>query len=123
MHFSDICLVSARVAELSAFYTKVFKVESSGNDIHTVLSLRGVQIIIYNKKAAEFDGAHFENAGTGMLCIGFDVDNVDAEHLRLRNLGVDILSAPTTWPWGARSFRFRDPDGNMLIFRTWLENH
>jgi uncharacterized glyoxalase superfamily protein PhnB len=27
----------------------------------------------------------------------------------------------TTHPWGARSFQFRDPDGNIINFRTVLE--
>jgi len=28
------------------------------------------------------------------------------------------LNEPTTHSWGARSFQFRDPDGNILNFRT-----
>ena len=50
--------------------------------------------------------------------IGFNIGDVDAEYNRLLPLGVEMLNKPTTHPWGARSVQFRDPDGNILNFRT-----
>lgn len=50
------------------------------------------------------------------VIIEFMVDDVDAEHRRLQNLGVEIVTAPTTMPWGNRSLLFRDPDGNLVNF-------
>jgi predicted enzyme related to lactoylglutathione lyase len=50
--------------------------------------------------------------------IEFLVDDVDAEHEKLQKLGVEIVTAPTTMPWGNRSLLFRDPDGNLVNFFT-----
>jgi len=41
-----------------------------------------------------------------------------AEYKRLLSLGAQMLNEPTTHPWGARSFQIKDPDGNILNFRT-----
>jgi catechol 2,3-dioxygenase-like lactoylglutathione lyase family enzyme len=52
--------------------------------------------------------------GTGGFTLGLQVDDVDAEHARLVALGVPIVKPPETYPWGARSVWFRDPDGNLV---------
>jgi catechol 2,3-dioxygenase-like lactoylglutathione lyase family enzyme len=42
---------------------------------------------------------------------------VDAEYQKLAEALRDfIVQAPTTMPWGNRSFLFRDPDGNLVNF-------
>ena len=46
----------------------------------------------------------------------FNVDDVDAEYKRLLSQGAQMLNKPTTHPRGARSFQFKDPDGNILNF-------
>ncbi len=50
--------------------------------------------------------------------IGYNVADVDAEYQRLKLLNVDFVTIPTTWPWSARSVHFRDPDGNIICFRS-----
>lgn len=45
----------------------------------------------------------------------FAVDDVDAEHERLRSRGVVFLAPPVDRPgWGERTAHFRDPDGNLI---------
>jgi catechol 2,3-dioxygenase-like lactoylglutathione lyase family enzyme len=46
----------------------------------------------------------------GGLQVAVQVDDVDAEHARLKGRGVKV-SEPVTEPWGERSFTFTDPDG------------
>ena len=46
----------------------------------------------------------------------FEMEDVDAEYERLKALDVEFVMLPTTHPWGARSFWFRDPDGNVVDF-------
>ena len=48
----------------------------------------------------------------------FIVDDVDAEYDRLREQVVDIVTEPTTMPWGNRALLFRDPDGNLVNLFT-----
>jgi predicted enzyme related to lactoylglutathione lyase len=48
------------------------------------------------------------------VIVEFRVDDVDAEHARLRPLVSEWVQEPTTMPWGNRSVLFRDPDGNLV---------
>jgi lactoylglutathione lyase len=46
--------------------------------------------------------------------IAFFVDHVDTEHLRLKQMGVEVLCEPTDRPWGERTLHVSDPDGNVV---------
>ena len=59
-----------------------------------------------------------KDAGCGGFTMGFEVQDVDAEYDRLKTMGIEFVIRPTTHPWGARSFWFRDPDGNIVDFYT-----
>lgn len=50
----------------------------------------------------------------------FAVDDVDAEYERLLAAGVEIASAPVTYPWGWRAIGFKDPDGNNIDFVAYV---
>lgn len=47
--------------------------------------------------------------------IAFQTDSASALALRLKNLGARITQPPRTDPWGSRSLRFADPDGNEFL--------
>jgi catechol 2,3-dioxygenase-like lactoylglutathione lyase family enzyme len=46
----------------------------------------------------------------GGMHVAVQVDDVDAEHARLRSLGVEVSDLHDA-PWGERNFCFDDPDG------------
>ncbi|MEQ9003573.1 MAG: VOC family protein [Pseudomonadales bacterium] len=48
---------------------------------------------------------------TGM---GFDVDDLEAEHARLVTQGVQFTMPPTRQPWGGFMALMQDPDGNVF---------
>ena len=52
------------------------------------------------------------------VLIEFLVDDVDAVHRNLTGFVADVVTEPTTMPWGNRSLLFRDPDGNLVNFFT-----
>jgi len=120
IRFTDICFITEDVMRLRAFYENVFGGEAQGDEIHSGLNAGGVAFVFDNVAGVKEDSAfHYVEAGcANNVIIGFDVDDVDAEYRRLWTLGVRMLCEPTTHPWGARSFQFRDPDGNILNFRT-----
>ncbi len=122
MTYSDLCLITEDVLRLARFYEVVFETKAEENETHSGLNFAGTGISIYKKQAAiETMGFRFpDHAGTGYTILGFNVADVDAEYERLKNLnlGIDFIGAPTSRPWGARSFHFRDPAGNLLCFRT-----
>jgi uncharacterized glyoxalase superfamily protein PhnB len=49
--------------------------------------------------------------------VGHDLDGLFA---KLAARGVDVVSPPTTQPWGLRDFRIRDPDGNLFLYAGYL---
>lgn len=49
---------------------------------------------------------------TGII---FQTDSVEAFELRLRHAGARITQPPENQPWGGRTVRFTDPDGNEFV--------
>lgn len=93
-------------------------VKADINDIHTQIAVEGGGITIYSKEAAEKDmGFNFDKySGVGMTKITFLVKDIELEYERLKSMNAEIIIPPTTYPWGARSMHFRDPEGNIVCF-------
>lgn len=120
MQFTDICLLTEDVSHLAHFYEELLHVKSYGDDVHANLTLGAFELNLYALRAAQ-DDMKFDFStycGTGKLTVGFQVKDVDAEYERLKALGVHFVTQPKTYPWGARSVHFRDPDGNIVCFRS-----
>jgi catechol 2,3-dioxygenase-like lactoylglutathione lyase family enzyme len=117
MKFVGICLVTNNVPEMVDFYTKVLGVKAEGDDVHAVLDTDGAGIAIFSTEGMESMAPRsVQGAGCGNFTTMFEVEDVDAEYERLKALDVEFVMLPTTHPWGARSFWFRDPDGNIVDF-------
>jgi predicted enzyme related to lactoylglutathione lyase len=118
--FTDVCFITNDVLRLRAFYEAVFGEKAEGDEIHSGISINGLTIVFDHVDIAEENQTfrYVEAGGANNVIIGFNVDDVDAEYNRLLPLGAVMLNEPTTHPWGARSFQFRDPDGNILNFRS-----
>ncbi len=119
-HFTDVCFISNNVPRLRRFYENVFGRKAEGDEIHSGLKLEGLALIFDHVDIANENPTfrYVAAGGANNVIVGFNVDDVDAEYKRLVSLGVEMLNEPTTHPWGARSFQFRDPDGNILNFRS-----
>lgn len=120
-HFTDVCLITEDVLRLRSFYELVFGGEAEGDEIHSSLVINGLTLTFDYSVTLQENPAfsYVTGGGANNIIIGFNVDNVDAEYQRLLLLDVEMLNQPTTHPWGARSFQFKDPDGNILNFRCW----
>ena len=105
---------------LRAFYEAVFNTKAEGDDTHSSLRAGGVGIVIASVDLPRIAPAfHFVSAqSSNNTVVSFGVGDVDAEFERLSSLGAEMLNPPTTHPWGARSFQFKDPDGNILNFHS-----
>jgi len=120
MQFSDICFITEDVLKMRTFYEAVFGVKAEGDAYHSVLFIGNLALTLdcatllkENHSFAYVSGKSSDNT---IIC--FQADDIDAEYQRLLTLGAEMLNQPTTHPWGARSFQFRDPDGNILNFRS-----
>ncbi len=120
MRFDGICLITEDVPRLAAFYARILHSPAEGDDVHCEVRTEGGGLAIYSKAVAERDmGFRFDRYwGAGNLTIGFTVSDVDEECQALRALGVEFVAGPATYPWGASAVHFRDPDGNIVCFRS-----
>lgn len=120
MIFSDIGLITEDVTALTRFYEDILQTKAEGDHIHATIETKGTGLAIYLKQAAESDMKFdFSNYwGSGNFTLGFNVEDVDKEYERLKALDVEFITVPTTYPWGARAVHFRDPDGNIICFRS-----
>ena len=48
------------------------------------------------------------------VIVEFLVEDVDAAGEELRGWLEDVVTEPTTMPWGNRALLFRDPDGHLV---------
>ena len=114
--FTDVCFITNDVLRLRAFYETVFGGKTKGDEWHSTLAVGGLGIVFLLEKNSDF---YYEYAkGANNTILSFNVDDADAEYQRLLSLGIAPHNKPTTHPWGARSFQFKDPDGNILNFRS-----
>jgi len=123
--FTDVCLISDDVPALVKFYETVFGVKAAedGDEIHSGVCVGGLNLSIDSSQLVKNSAFHYVSGKSGdNVIIGFNVDDVDKEYARLKTLGVAMLNEPTSHPWGARSFQFRDLDGNILNFRSFIKD-
>ncbi|MFT3738774.1 MAG: VOC family protein [Breznakibacter sp.] len=59
--------------------------------------------------------------GRKQATINFQVEDVDAEYLKLKRQGVDITMDIADRPWGDRSFGFADPMGNIVYIYSFAD--
>jgi catechol 2,3-dioxygenase-like lactoylglutathione lyase family enzyme len=117
MRFNGICLVTYDVARLRDFYMSILQVEAEGDDTFTMLSTQGVALSIFTEEGMErIAPGSMQNSGLGRYTLEFEVEDVDKEYERLKELDVVFVKLPTTQAWGRHSIWFRDPEGNIINF-------
>lgn len=67
-----------------------------------------------------FQPASAAGSADGLLVV-FTVDDIDAEHDRLRTEGVQIVTPIETEPWGERFFQMADPNGVIYQLVQWVD--
>ena len=117
MIFAGICIITENVSRLAAFYEKVLQTTAEGNDTHTMLNIEGASMAIFSKTGME----NMVKGSTKYTCnsssvLMFEVEDTDAEYQRLKEINVEFIMLPTTYPWGTRALWFKDPDGNVVDF-------
>jgi len=119
MNLKQSRLVTEDVQRLTRFYETVTgakaEVLSSGYVKFQRNPCAGLAITATSTTRAYGDGvlAPSENRS---LILDFEVEDVDAHFVRLKDSVSDWVLEPTTMPWGNRAMLFRDPDGNLINF-------
>ncbi|HSU17374.1 VOC family protein [Longimicrobium sp.] len=60
--------------------------------------------------------------GAGISLMFTTRQDVDAIATRIKACGGSLVSEPADMPWGARAFRFRDPDGFAFAISSPVSN-
>jgi predicted enzyme related to lactoylglutathione lyase len=120
MKFVSTRVITADVKRLVTFYEMVTGITAVwGNDLFAEIPTAvGTLAIGSDKTVPLFGQGSAEPAGNRSAIIEFIVDDVDAEWERLRGHVSEVVTEPTTMPWGNRALLFRDPDGNLVNLFT-----
>jgi predicted enzyme related to lactoylglutathione lyase len=120
----SIRVITDDVDRLVTFYEQVTgtPAERATPDFAELRTPAGTLAIGSTRTVALFGAGSARPADNHTAIIEFLVEDVDAEHRRLRDVvgaaGGAFVNEPTTMPWGNRSLLFRDPDGNLVNYFT-----
>jgi predicted enzyme related to lactoylglutathione lyase len=120
MNFISTRIITADVKRLVEFYEFVTGVAAVwGNELFAEIPTPiGTLAIGSDKTVPLFGVGSAEPAANRSAILEFIVDDVDAEYQRLRERLDEVVTEPTTMPWGNRALLFRDPDGNLVNLFT-----
>jgi predicted enzyme related to lactoylglutathione lyase len=120
MKFVSTRVITADVNRLVSFYEMVTEaVAIWGNELFAEIPTSvGTLAIGSDKTVPLFGVGSAEPASNRSAIIEFLVGDVDAQYERLRGRLDEVVTAPTTMPWGNRALLFRDPDGNLVNLFT-----
>jgi predicted enzyme related to lactoylglutathione lyase len=120
MKFVSTRIITADVNRLVSFYEMVTGVAAIwGNELFAEIPTPVGTLAIGSEKTVPLFGqGSAEPAANRSSIIEFIVDDVDAEYRRLGRQLDEVVTEPTTMPWGNRALIFRDPDGNLVNLFT-----
>ncbi|OIN81654.1 VOC family protein [Mycobacterium malmoense] len=120
MKFVSTRIITADVSRLVAFYEMVTETTAVwGNELFAEIPTPvGTLAVGSDKTVPLFGLGSAEPAANRTAILEFIVDDVDAEYERLRGSIGEVVTEPTTMPWGNRALLFRDPDGNLVNLFT-----
>ena len=103
------------LARMERFYTEVLgfgRDFGDGSDGWSFLSRDGFRVML----GECVDATPAGELGDHSWFVYLTVDAVDRLHDEVAAKGAQILSRPTTKPWGLREFVLRTPDGHRIVF-------
>lgn len=107
----EVCLLTGDVVRLADFYRSLLGLEGENKDpVHQFLLAEETAFTVMR------DDSHRSGQNVELA---FTVENMDEALKRVRELGAQIVQEPVRQPWGAVNMSFRDPDGNLVYFRSF----
>ena len=120
MQFVSTRIITADVKRLVDFYETVTEVPAVwGNELFAEIPTPvGTLAIGSDQTVPLFAAGSAEPAANRSVIVEFMVDDVDAQYERLHESVGEVVTTPTTMPWGNRALLLRDPDGNLVNLFT-----
>lgn len=121
MRRAKVRIITNDVPRLRQFYQRVIGLTPSGDDRYTEFHAPEMTLGIasHQRINAMAPGVTAPQSNRSTI-FDFQVEDVDRERERLKEFIGEFILEPTTQPWGSRSMLFRDPDGNLVNFFTWV---
>ena len=115
----SVRLITDDVDRLTAFYERLTGVvaDRPSAEFAEVRTPHGTLAIGSTGTVGLFGPGSAEPASNRTAIVEFRVDDVDAVHAGLDGT-VEVVTPPTTMPWGNRSLLVRDPDGTLVNLFT-----
>ena len=99
------------------FYTRVFEKLPVYEDANSVVFQFGevlINLLIDREAPSLVEPAKVATKESGSrFQLTVQVPDVDAQAMRLQELGVALINGPIDRPWGIRTLLFADPDGHL----------
>ena len=120
MDFVSTRIITGDITRLVEFYERATGVQAawSTEDFAELRTATATLAIGSTRTVALFAPGAARPGDNSSVIIEFLVDDVDGVHRNLAGSIADIVTEPTTLPWGNRSLLVRDPDGNLVNFFT-----
>lgn len=114
MRIGEVCLHTDNVIRLADFYRQLLGLGGAGDDpVHQMLITGETQFSICSGGTPRIGGQN--------ISLAFTVEDVYAMHGKLIAMGAEIIEGPMKRPWGTVNMSFRDPDGNTIYLRQFIE--
>ncbi|MEL7977455.1 VOC family protein [Isoptericola sp. F-RaC21] len=112
---ASVRLITDDVGRLTAFYERLTGVlaDRPSPEFAEVRTPRGTLAIGSTRTVGLFGPGAAEPGSNRTAIVEFRVEDVDAVHAGLDDT-VEVVTPPTTMPWGNRSLLVRDPDGTLV---------
>ncbi|MFC7877834.1 VOC family protein [Isoptericola sp. NPDC057391] len=112
---ASVRLITADVERLTGFYERLTGVvaDRPSPEFAEVRTPGGTLAIGSTRTVGLFGPGSAEPASNRTAIVEFRVEDVDAVHAGLDD-AVEVVTPPTTMPWGNRSLLVRDPDGTLV---------
>ena len=120
MNLVSVRVITDDVGRLVAFYERATGVPAVRytDDFAEVPTPSGTLAIGHTRTVGVFAPGSARPAANQSMIVEFLVEDVDALHGALREWVEEVVTPPTTMPWGNRALLVRDPDGNLVNFFT-----
>ncbi|MEV4601632.1 VOC family protein [Amycolatopsis sp. NPDC049253] len=120
MNFASLRIITGDVGRLVAFYERVsgHAARWSTPDFAEVGFPSCTLAIGSTRTVGLFAAGSAEAGKNRSVIVEFIVDDVDARYAELSEWLEEVVTPPTTMPWGNRALLFRDPDGNLVNIFT-----
>jgi len=116
MELMQCRIITGDVERMAAFYACLVETDVTLNEYYVEVPAGAAAVGFSRCRFAGFRAGEAMDSAQepGQIILDFQVDDADAQYLRIAAMGVEWVMPPKTQPWGSRAMIFRDPGGHLV---------